>query len=82
LSTVGSCGHTFFEPGPEKSEKSGHGPTGPRPDVFSTNIQHAVGTWTYMDPGLTTYPEKNIDIQSFLAVYSYLSMLRKLKIVA
>ena len=55
------------------------------PVFFFINIQHPVCTWTYRDHGLTTYnwlPEKKIDIQSFLAVYSYLSMLRKLKVFA
>ncbi len=33
----------------------GLGPTGPRPGVFSANIQHPVCTWTYKDHGLTTY---------------------------
>jgi hypothetical protein len=31
------------------------GPSGPRPGVFFTNIQHPVYTWTYRDHGLTTY---------------------------
>jgi hypothetical protein len=38
----------------------------------------------YYEEGLLiiSYPEKKVDIQSFVAVYSYLSMLRKLKVVA
>jgi hypothetical protein len=37
----------------------GPGPTGPRPGVFFTNIQHPVCTWTYRDYGLTTSGENN-----------------------
>ncbi len=78
--------HVFLGPDPRKIEILGPGPVGPRPGAFSTNIQHPVCTWICRDHDLTTYNwlsrEKKTDTQSFLGLYSYLSMLRKLKVVA
>jgi hypothetical protein len=48
-------GHVLLGPGPRKVKNLSPGPSGPRPGIFSTNIQHPVCTWTYRDHGLTTY---------------------------
>jgi len=47
--------HVFLDPDPRKVKNLGTGPTGPRPSIFFSNIQHPVYTSTYRDHGLTTY---------------------------